>query len=61
MKISFLAVQGLCTSVEVPEIIITTQTEEGGLPHTYTLMLLVLRLFMELWVQSDLSPNKPSF
>lgn len=61
MKISFLAVQGLCTSVEVPEIIITTQTEVEGLPHTYTLMLLVLRLFMELPIQYDLSLNKPPF
>lgn len=61
MRISFPAVQGLCTSVEVPEIIITTQTEVGGLPHTYTLMLLVLRLFMELPIQYDLSLNKPPF
>lgn len=48
MRISFPEVQGLCISVEVPEITIITQTEVEGLPHTYTLMLLVLHLFMEL-------------
>lgn len=58
MRISFPAVQGLCISVEVPEIIIITQMEVGGLPHIYTLMLPVHRPFTELHQLSAPSPNK---